>query len=791
MKGATQEMNEPLLLAKSKSANGKSIRLIEHSEHVLQCALEIFRIDSRIGRNWKRFFRLSDEQYDAFVLNLSVAALWHDIGKANKDFLTAVSCNSGFYVQAFRHEHISALLLFEPEVQRWLTSPEAKNKGLDFDVMVAAVLSHHLKSTLKSDETQSKNTQWFSMARLAQPVPAYFNHPDVCHLLHRIQSIVCLSNEPPLLPSQSIGDQMPYRAMYQTGRNRALGLRKTIPIKSERNRLLLAVKAGLILADSAGSGLVRVGQSIDRWIVSTLHQTSITADCIESSILRPRAKQIEARFGKSFEFKPFQENIGSQGKRILLLASCAAGKTLAGWKWAKQMCQEHEIGRILFLYPTRGTATEGFRDYVGWAPETEIGLDHGTSQYELESMQTNPPESLRGKNIGLSPEDEKLYALGMWGKRYLSATVDQFLGFMELQYGSLCKLPMLVDSAVIIDEVHSFDPLMFGSLVAFLKQFDVPVLCMTATLPLARTDQLKAAGLTIYTADEDEKLREQSEKPRYRHRRLPSQSEAVEKAIIAFHENKRILWVVNTVDRCQAIADELELRLGTKVLTYHSRFTLCDRQKVHGFTVDAFQQVGQRAIAVTTQVCEMSLDLDAQVLITEDAPVPSLVQRMGRANRHLKEDFADVVTYAPAQSLPYIAQELQDARAFLQAIGDQDVSQARLSELLEFHTKNVVRADDSSSFLSSGYFAVPCSFRDTDEYALPCILNDETTIAEVHERLTIHKSIDGFVVNVPRPDKLFPELNEHRPAWLPRHIYLADHRHYDTDRGFRKERANG
>ena len=28
-------------------------------------------------------------------------------------------------------------------------------------------------------------------------------------------------------------------------------------------------------------------------------------------------------------------------------------------------CRERRIARAIFLYPTRGTATEGFRDYVG------------------------------------------------------------------------------------------------------------------------------------------------------------------------------------------------------------------------------------------------------------------------------------------------------------------------------------------------------------------------------------------------------------------------------------------
>ncbi len=113
-------------------------------------------------------------------------------------------------------------------------------------------------------------------------------------------------------------------------------------------------------------------------------------------------------------------------------------------------------------------------------------LAHGTARYELEAMLTNPSEATAGKDHQLTEQEERLFALGLWSRRYFSATVDQFLSFMEHSYTSLCLLPVLADSAIIIDEVHSFDQRMFKNLVAFLQAFDVPVLCMTATLPPSR-----------------------------------------------------------------------------------------------------------------------------------------------------------------------------------------------------------------------------------------------------------------------------------------------------------------
>ena len=247
-----------------------------------------------------------------------------------------------------------------------------------------------------------------------------------------------------------------------------------------------------------------------------------------------------------------------------------------------------------------------------------------------------------------------------------------------------------------------------------------------------------------------------------------------------------MLWVVNTVARCQSLANRLADELKVEVLSYHSRFKLAHRQNVHKKTVAAFQQEDAPAIAVTTQVCEMSLDLDADVLLTEIAPVPSLVQRFGRANRHLKRQFAVLHTYKPENDKPYFKDDIEMAQKFLNAIGARDVSQAELATLLETHSIAEPAGDDSASFLDSGYFATRGEFRDTDEFALPCILDDEvkTVIALIKDK----KPYDGFVVNVP---KSFIDLKAERPAGLPKHLYVADHRRYNEQRGFLSEWKRG
>jgi CRISPR-associated endonuclease/helicase Cas3 len=667
------------LLAKSKR-EGRILSLEQHLLDTEQAAVSIFRVDGRWGRNWCRFFGLRDRAtQEKFLLNLRIAALFHDLGKANEDFYRAVT-RAEFVQQSLRHEHISALLLHLPAVRGWLVH----NPVLDLEVITAAVLSHHLKA--------ARDGQWKWCQSHRRPILQLFlQHNEVKAIFERIKLVAGLMPIP-TLPTGPWTGKSPWSEAWQHGMNTAAHFARQVQPQRDKQRraLLLAVKAGVIVADAASSGLVREGHTIKDWIEAVVHEPApIGSRDINDAIIDPRIQQISKK--KPFSFHDFQKHIAAQGSRVLLLAGCAAGKTLAAWKWAEAQAREHAIGKVIFLYPTRGTATEGFRDYVGWAPETEAALAHGTARYELEAMLTNPSEATVGKDHQLTEQEERLFALGLWLRRYFSATVDQFLSFMEHSYTSLCLLPVLADSAVIIDEVHSFDQRMFNNLVAFLQAFDVPVLCMTATLPPARRQALADTGLKVYPNLGEPgilaSLEEQEKHPRYEHHALSDTHEALQHAITAYRKGERVLWVVNTVHRCQQTAMLLErelekaLQIKVKVLTYHSRFRLCDRQRIHGETITAFQQDGAAVLAVTTQVCEMSLDLDADVLITEVAPVPSLVQRFGRANRHLAKgrDFrAQLYTYQPESSRPYTPKDMQGATAFLTALGTGDVSQRRV-----------------------------------------------------------------------------------------------------------------
>jgi CRISPR-associated endonuclease/helicase Cas3 len=800
-----------MLLAKSKRKDRDPVSLEKHLLDTDEAAYHIFRLDKRLGQNWCRFFKISTPaQQQKFLLNLQVAALFHDIGKANEDFLAAVQ-STGFPAQTLRHEHLSALVLCLPEVRDWL----GHNSDLDLDIITGAVLSHHLKASRDEKTTNNgKSYKWGEPQTLKASLALYLQHSEVKNILGKISQIANL--EKYSLPKLELGDwgvDPAWEKAIKSGRKWSEDLADDIEEDEEQRLLLAAIKAGLIAADGVASGLVRVDLEITDWIDAVVHGDAIADDEIATKIIYPRLGQIKAKQEqKPFELEKFfaehsqaqleqlraemlhefQAKLSFQSHRTLLLAGCGVGKTLAAWIWAEAQSKKYQISKVIFLYPTRGTALEGFKDYVGWAPEADAALITGTARYELEAMRENPDGGENTQKVYRTEADERLYALSFWSKRFFSATVDQFLSFMEHSYQSICLLPALVDSAVIIDEVHSFDRSMFDNLISFLKHFDIPVLCMTATLPQSRREELEKAGLSVFPTEQDrvdlQDLQAKEEKERYQLHLVENFDFAYEKAIEAYLQGKRVLWVVNTVDRCIAIAKKLEHEHKIQALTYHSRFTLADRQQVHGLTVKAFginiDKSAQPAIAITTQVCEMSLDLDADVLITELAPISSLVQRFGRANRHLLRPFADVYIYQLPEKMskPYEKEELSTAREFLASLGDGKISQYRLAQGLEEFARKERQADGMAAFLTSGYFATPGSFRDTDEFTVPCILDRDL---EIVKEIMAPKSQEKYrkeqyIINVPRKWAQFDD----KPAWMPKYLGVAPSEKYSENRGF-------
>ncbi len=116
-----------------------------------------------------------------------------------------------------------------------------------------------------------------------------------------------------------------------------------------------------------------------------------------------------------------------------------------------------------------------------------------------------------------------------------------------------------------------------------------------------------------------------------------------ERAVALAEDGLCVLWINNTVARAQQAFHAVRgmAREGLATGLIHSRFPTWRREQLEDQWMERLGRGGQRptgCVLVATQVAEQSVDIDADLLITDLAPTDMLLQRLGRLWRHERRD---------------------------------------------------------------------------------------------------------------------------------------------------------
>ena len=450
----------------------------------------------------------------------------------------------------------------------------------------------------------------------------------------------------------------------------------------------------LMLADWLGSDKdlfpFAHGRSTDRFEEAT-HRARIALDEIGLNSDPPRAQVKAAGLDFAATFagrrpRPMQTIVTSpEAHCVVLEAETGSGKTEAAlWRF-KHLFQQGEVDGLYFALPTRVAATamfarvKMFRDRVfGGSPPAVVLAVPGQSAADDAEGRALPAFGFEWDDL---PDNGKRRA--RWAaehpKRFLAApiavgTIDQaLLGAVRVKHAHM-RAAALLRHLLVVDEVHASDRYMESLLSALLRNHlgaGGHALLLSATLgagararllgtPCPGPAEAEAVPYPALSWAEGEREHRhtpdlQAQIDTKKHAKdaqistaplLDGPEEIARVAMRAAEAGAKVLVIRNTVRAAVATARALEVlagsdhpalfRLGEVPTVHHSRFAAPDRRGLDGAVEAALgreREAGGRVV-VGTQTLEVSLDLDADLLLTDLCPVDVLLQRLGRLHRN-------------------------------------------------------------------------------------------------------------------------------------------------------------
>lgn len=349
----------------------------------------------------------------------------------------------------------------------------------------------------------------------------------------------------------------------------------------------------------------------------------------------------------AFEYNfPFKQKRGIQqlveqnwdNDILLVRAPTGAGKTDASLLWASHQINARKADRLVFAMPTRFTANALSINVSETLSDT--GLYHSSAWYSKYS------EVQHGeKQLSEALAQHKMARV--LATPITVCTVDHLLmALTQTREDHHLINSNLANSCVVIDEADFYDDFTLANIIFLLRvlrYWKVPVLIMSASLPESALPLYRKSGFEISGILEDK------DSPSYRKcfdLKSVLKYDSVECLVPLIDEcldkGNGIIYS-NTVDEAIKVYNKVKERCNVKgvdipVILYHSRFTEQHKLRkeealLNALGKEAWSCGKARGIAVLTQIGEISINISAEIMVSDLCPIDRLMQRAGRLCR--------------------------------------------------------------------------------------------------------------------------------------------------------------
>ena len=305
----------------------------------------------------------------------------------------------------------------------------------------------------------------------------------------------------------------------------------------------------------------------------------------------------------------------NQNKNVIAIGSTGMGKTEGALLWSNN-------DKTFFTLPLRisiNAIYDRIKETIGY---NHVGLLHSTAiDYLDEKNEENEFEKIE--------QSRNLY------EKITTCTIDQIFPFVFKYRGYEKIYATLSYSKVVIDEIQAYSPEIVAVILKGLQMINNlngKFMVMTATLPRIYKEKLEKMGIKFEYNE--------FKKDTIRHR-IQLEEKEINQDIEKIKENsetKKVLIIVNTINKAIEIHKKLKEENVPNVNLLHSRFIQADRGKKEERIKEFSKIKNETGVWITTQIVEASLDIDFDILYTEMSTLDSLFQRLGRCYRSRKYD---------------------------------------------------------------------------------------------------------------------------------------------------------